>query len=114
LAERGVNILAILAITEAGRGTVRLVVDNAAPARNVFETSRRDYSEADVALVSLPHRPGELARAAAKLGEHGINIQHLYSGLDSRTNTPVLIFGVADAGAAAKLLEQAAAASAGN
>jgi hypothetical protein len=111
LSDRGVNILALQAATDAGKGVVRIVVDNAAPARNALDTAKMSYTEADVALISLPHRPGEMARAAARLGENSINIQHAYSGLDSRTNTPILIFGVADAGAAAKILDQATAAA---
>jgi hypothetical protein len=111
LADRAVNILAVQATTQAGKGLIRVVVDNAAPARNVFDTGHVNYTEGDVAVISPPHRPGELALAAARLGKNNINIQYVYSGYDSRTNTPILIFGVIDAGLAAKVLEQSAAAA---
>jgi len=55
---------------------------------------------------------GLLARAATRLGEAGINIDYGYCGVDPNTNATMLLLGVADAGKAAKVLEQAAAAGA--
>jgi hypothetical protein len=53
-----------------------------------------------------------LARAAARLGDAGINIDYGYCGIDPSTNAAMLLLGVANAGKAAKVLEQAAAAGA--
>lgn len=39
-----------------------------------------------------------------------MSINYGYCGLESGTNTPLIFFGVADAGQAAPILEQAAAA----
>jgi hypothetical protein len=44
--------------------------------------------------------------------EAGINIDYGYCGVDPSTNATMLLLGVADAGKAVKVLEQAAAASA--
>jgi len=71
------------------------------------------YSETEVAQAKFPNRPGELARAASQLGDANINIDHAYCGIDPGSNAPLLIFGVADAVHAAKILDKAAAASAG-
>jgi hypothetical protein len=60
--------------------------------------------------VKLAHRPGELARAASRLGDAGINIDSGYCGTEAVTNASMLVFGVADAAKAAKVLELAAAA----
>ncbi len=60
----------------------------------------------------LENRPGELARVATRLGEATININYGYSGAEPGANASFLILGVADAGKAVKLLEQAAAAGA--
>ena len=54
----------------------------------------------------------ELARAASRLGEADININHGYCGVEPGTNVPLLIFGVAEVGRAVAILEQAAAAAA--
>ena len=113
LAEQDVNILAYQQFPhEKGKGSVRLVVDNPDKTRTTLDRQHADYAEAEVAQVRLANRPGELARAASRLGEAGININYGYGGAEPDTNTPFLIFGVAEAGKAAKLFEQAAAASA--
>jgi hypothetical protein len=94
-----------------GKSLVRIVVDIPTTAKSVLDNERADYEETEVAQVKLPHRPGELARAASRLGENNININYVYCGIDPGTNAPLLFFGVEDATKAAKLLEQAAAAA---
>jgi hypothetical protein len=113
LADRNVNIVAAQAFSSSGKSVTRLVFDDPTKARNVLDSERTSYTETDVAQVKLAHRPGELARVAQKLGDASININHLYCGTEPSTNTPLVIFGVADAGKAAPLLEQAAAAARG-
>src|SRR5947209_18946906 len=73
LAERGVNILAFQSFPSEGKSLVRLVLDNPTTAKNVLDTARLSYTEAEVAQVILPHRPGELARAASRLGDANVN-----------------------------------------
>jgi len=113
LAERSVNILAFHSCPiEKGKSAVRLVLDNPSAAKSMFDRQKTDYTETEVVKVTLSHHPGELARAAARLGEAGINIDYGYCGVDPSTNATMLLLGVADASKAAKVLEQAADASA--
>jgi hypothetical protein len=51
-------------------------------------------------------------RAAARLGEAEINIDYGYRGVAPGTNATFLILGVAEAGEAVNIFEQAAAANA--
>jgi hypothetical protein len=88
------------------------VVDNPSLAKSILDGQKTEYTETEVATVTLSNRPGELARAAARLGEAGINIDYGYCGVDPSTNASMLLLGVANAGKAAKVLEQGAAASA--
>jgi hypothetical protein len=113
LADRGVNILAFQSTPFEGKSLVRFVVDNPTTAKSVLDTQKLPYQETEVAQAKFPHRPGELARAVSQLGEAKINIDHAYCGLDPSTNAPFLIFGVAEAGRAAKILDKTAAAAAG-
>jgi hypothetical protein len=113
LGDRNVNILALQATPGEGKRQVRIVVDNPTTAKTVLDREHISYTEAQVAQVRLANRPGELARAAARLGEAKININYVYSGLESGTNAPVLIFGVADAGRASTILGETAAGAAG-
>jgi len=111
LAEQDVNILAYQQFAhEKGKGSVRLVVDNPDKTRATLDRQRADYRETEVAKVMLNNRPGELARVASRLGEQEINIDYGYSGAEPGANASFLILGVADAGKALKLVEQAAAA----
>jgi hypothetical protein len=113
LAERSVNILAFQSFPlEKGKSLVHLILDNPAVARSILDFQKTDYTETEVAKVTLTHRPGELARAAKRLGQAGINIDYGYCGVDPSTNATMLLLGVADAGKAATILEQPTAASA--
>ena len=112
LAEQDVNILAYQQFPrQKGKGSVRLVVDNPDKAKAILDRQRSDYTETEVAQVRLVHRPGELARAASRLGDAGININYGYCGSEPKTDGSFLIFGVAEVGKVVKIFEQAAAAS---
>ena len=113
LAGEDVNILAYQQFShEKDKGSVRLIVDNPVKAKAVLDRQRCDYKETEVAQVKLAHRPGELGRAASRLGDAGININYGYCGTEPNSNATFLIFGVAEVGKAMKILEQASAAAA--
>ncbi len=113
LADRGVNIIAFQSIPSEKMILVCIVVDNPAAAEAILDREGITYTEGEVAQVKLPHAPGELARAASKLGEANININYAYCGVEPNTNTPLVIFGVTEVGRAAIILDQSAAAAAG-
>jgi hypothetical protein len=106
LADRGVNILAFQSTPLQGESLVRIVPNDPGIAKQVLDSERLNYTETGVALVKLRNRPGELATAARKLGEANININYAYCGIDPDTNSPLLVFGVAEIAQAAKVLEQ--------
>src|SRR5439155_5093678 len=112
LADQNVNILAFQSFpSEKGKSSIHLVLDNHTAAKAVLDQQRADYTETEVANVKLAHRPGELGRAASRLGDAGININYGYCVTETNTNATFLIFGVAEVGKAVKVFEQAAAAS---
>jgi len=113
LADQKVNILAFQSFPlENGKSSIRFVLDNPAAAKTVLDGRRAEYTETEVAQVRLANRPGELARTASRLGLAGININYGYCGAGPDANGTFMIFGVADAGKAAKVVDQAAAAGA--
>ena len=69
LAERGVNVLAFQSYVEEGESLTRFVADDPVGAKAVLGSLRMIFEETEAALVKLAHRPGELGRAAARLGE---------------------------------------------
>ena len=110
LSDRGVNILAFQSIPSESTILVCFVVDNVAAAEAALETDGMTYTEGEVAQVKIPHRPGELALAASKLGEANINIRYAYCGLEPSTNAPLVIFGATELGRAVAILDETAAA----
>ncbi|MGA2712015.1 MAG: hypothetical protein ABSG41_02830 [Bryobacteraceae bacterium] len=109
LGERGVNILAFQSYVEEGESLARLLVDDQASAMAVLGGLRMIFEETDVAIVRLAHRPGELGRAAARLGEQQINIEYSYCGLEPGSTKALVVFGVDNLNKAADLLDELAA-----
>ena len=113
LANRGVNIMAFQSIPSQHTILVCIVADNPTAAQSVLDQEGIVHTEAEVVQVELSNQPGELARAASKLAEANININYAYCGVEPRTNAPLVIFGTAEVGRAATILDQTAAAAAG-
>ena len=109
LAESGVNILAFQSYVEERESLVRLLVDNPASAKAALGSLRMMFEETDVAIVKLPHHPGELGRAASRLGENQINIDYSYCGLEPGSTQALVVFGVDNLTKAASLLDELAA-----
>lgn len=112
LGERGINILAFQSYVEEGESLARLLVDDPAAASAVLGGLRMNFEETEAAVVRLPHRPGELGRAAARLGEKQINIEYSYCGLEPGSTRALVVFGVDKLTSAANLLDELAAADA--
>ena len=109
LARHGVNILAFESYVEERESLVRFVTDDPATANRVLGQLLMIFEETDVVTVTVPHRPGELGQAATLLGEHGINIDYSYCGLDPGSSQGMLVFGVDSVTKAATLLDEFAA-----
>jgi hypothetical protein len=109
LAARGVNILAFQSYVEERESLVRFLVDDPGTAKTVLGNLRMIFEETDVAVVRLPHRPGELGRAASHLGENQINIDYSYCGLEPGSTLGVVVFGVDNLTKAVTLLDELAA-----
>ena len=110
LAERGVNILAFQSFVEQGESLARFVVDDPAGALAVLSGLHANFEQDDVVTVTLPHRPGELGRAALRLGENSININYSYCGLQPGSALPLVVFGVDQVTKASLVLDEIAAA----
>ena len=108
LADKGVNILAFQSFVEEGESLARFIPDNPAAAKSVLGSLGMIFEETDVAVARLPHRPGQLGRAAARLGEKKVNIDYSYCGIEPGAATGLLVFGVDHLSEAAALLDQLA------
>ncbi len=86
----------------------RLIVDDPPVAKSVLGKLGLIFEETDVAVVRLPHTPGQLGRAATCLGENQINIDYSYLGLEPGSTSALLVFGVDSLTKAAAALDQLA------
>jgi len=106
LAGKGINILAFQSFVEQGESLARFVVDKPEVALEVLRNLRANFEQDDVVTVRLEHRPGELGRAAARLGEQRININYSYCGLEPGSDRPIAVFGVDQVTNAATVLDE--------
>ncbi len=109
LAERGVNVLAFESYVEEGESLTRFIVDDLATATTVLGGLHMIFEVTEVATIRVAHRPGQLGRAAACLGENRVNIDYSYCGLEPGSSQVLLVFGVDDLTKAATALDQLAA-----
>ena len=109
LANRGINILAFQSYVEEGESLARFLADDMASAKTVLGSLHMIFEETEAAVVRLTHRPGELGRAAARLGEKRINIDYTYCGIDPGSSQVLVVFGVDDLTRASALLDELAA-----
>lgn len=99
LGEKKVNLRAVNAWVEGTQGVLRLVVDKAAAAKKVLSAHGYTVEETEILELSLADKPGELGKAARKLGEAGINIQYVFVGSAAARKVSVFM-GVPDVKAA--------------
>ena len=109
LADGGVNILALQSYVEEGESLARILVDDPAAAKAVLGGLHMIFEETEAAVTRLAHRPGELGRAAARLGEKQINIDYSYCGLEPGSTRMLAGFGVDHLTKAAAVLDELAA-----
>jgi hypothetical protein len=102
LGTKKANIVALMATTDMGRGTLRLVVDRTAAAKKVFAERGWAATEGEVLQVTLADSPGALGRVAQKLGRAGVNIEYVYVGGAGSARRLNAYFGVSDLKAALK------------
>ena len=106
LGEHKVNILGFQSFVEQGESLARFVVDDAETTLKVLRELHANFEQEDVAVVTLPHRPGEVGRAALKLGENRINVNYSYCGVTPGSNEPFAIFGVDQVTRASQVLDE--------
>lgn len=104
LAKKGVNLNGIYASDSKGRGAVRLLVGNAARAMAALAAAGFRTREEPALVLSLPDKPGQLARTAAKLARKRINISYAYATVGSGSRRATIVLGVNNPASARRVL----------
>ncbi|MBI4466018.1 MAG: ACT domain-containing protein [Acidobacteria bacterium] len=82
---------------------VRLLVSSPGKAGRVLKKAGFRSRLENVVTVTLPDRPGALARAARKLAKRRININYGYATVARGAKRAVIVFGVGNPGRAARV-----------
>ena len=108
LAERGINITGIAAMTWESAGTMGLITNDDAGTRSVLDDRGVEHRSIELVSAGLEDRPGSLGAAARLLADKGINIELVMpTGMQGGRIT--VAFGVADPAAALDALGELAA-----
>ncbi len=104
LAAKGVNVTGLFASDTKGRSAVRLLVGNAARAKAALRAAGFRVTDEPTVVLSLPDKPGQLAKVARKLAKARINIGYGYATVSPRAKRAHIVLGVGNAAAARRAL----------
>jgi hypothetical protein len=105
VAAKGVNIQGLFASdAKGGRSAVRLIVSNAGRAKAALKAAGYRVTEEPSVALSLPDKPGQLARAAARLSKARVNITYGYATVSRGAKRGTIVLGVSNAAAARRAL----------
>jgi len=105
LAKVAVNILALSVPEQAGVAPVHFVVNAVDAAKRVFDSLGAHYVEEDVIAARVSDRPGALGKLTRKLADHNIDVRYAYGSILKGAGAAVVILGVSDVEAAAKVVK---------
>jgi hypothetical protein len=105
LGSQGVNIKAIASERAAKRPLVKIVTDDEVTARAALaRVPGVSFELREVTVVSLPDKPGELAKVTKRLAKAAINVDSIYI-LGRERGTTELVLTVDDPKRASELLK---------
>jgi hypothetical protein len=90
LADARVNIVALSAVEAAGRGKIRMIVNNPGAAKRALKKAKYRVSDEPAFAVRVGNKPGGLARVVQKLAKARINIKSAYATTAGRRATVVI------------------------
>jgi len=99
LGAKKVNLRAVNAWVEGIQGYLRMVADKPAAAKKVLAAAGWMPEEREILELDIADKPGELGKAARRLGDAGVNIHYVYVGTAKGRKVAAFI-GVADVKAA--------------
>ena len=105
LAKARINITAFISYGTGSEIPVRLLVNSPARARKVLRDLDLRVTEEDVLRLTLPDKPGTLAKIADRLSEANINIDYSYETVAKGAKQADLVLAVSDLIGAAKVLK---------
>jgi hypothetical protein len=78
LASRSVNIRAIASEGMKDQSFLRVVTNDVATTQKALDSAGLKYDLAEIVVMELLDRPGELAKVARRLSRNGVNVESIY------------------------------------
>ena len=107
LGREGIDLVALSIADTTNFGILRCIVCDYERAVETINASGHTARLTDVLAVSVPDKPGGMAKAVRVLTDEGISIEYLYSFVRSTGNNALLIFRVEEIEKAEKALAEA-------
>ena len=104
LGREGIDLIALSIADTTNFGILRCIVYDYERAAEIINGAGYTARVTDVLAVSVPDRPGGMARAIRVLSDADISIEYLYSFVRNTKNNALLIFRVEDLERAEKAL----------
>ena len=105
LAEKAVNIFALMVPEQLGIAPIRLVVSSDETAKKILDSMGSSYTEEDVLAVEVSDKPGALGKVTRKLADHNIDVKYAYGTIEKGVDKAMIVMGVSDLEAAVKVLK---------
>lgn len=106
LAREKVNLSAMAVMDSHDRGSLRVIPDDVAKARQVLKGMDVRFTETDVLKVELRNQPGALAHICEVLGGEHINIDYAYCSSGGRNGKVYGFFKVSNTEKAQRLVSE--------
>lgn len=90
LARSKVNIHCLCAYAMGDQATLMMIVDRHATAKKALTGAGYTVNEDAAIQLDLANKPGEMAKAAAKVSSVGIDIEYIYATAAGKTSTIVI------------------------
>ncbi len=106
ISANGLDIEALCVVDNTEQGVARLLVDDAARAREILNAEGFYVVEAEVLAINLTDRRGRLADVTKALAAAHVNIDYAYSTVDHRGAHTRLVMKVSNLRIAEKILAE--------
>ncbi|MGX2042213.1 ACT domain-containing protein [Methylocaldum sp. MU1018] len=104
MAGHGINIKDICVVDNVEQGMIRLITSDPSGCKALLSSEGHVAVEADVLVLILKDRPGQLEAVCSALNEAGINIDYAYGSDDAREEEMRLIIKVSNLKKAAEVI----------
>ena len=101
LGQKGVNIVALQAMSFRDQSVLHLVVDNTDKAVSELEDYGLPFRTREVMTVSVKDKPGTLGKLSEAIAAAGVNIDSVYLSMDRQ-----VVLGVSDLGKAMEVAKK--------